>query len=150
MHAKKLHAKSYKYYPIQYTYMPNVDTCEGYQNKFIIYDETNTPPLLGYEFPQNHPKNSKVTHICEHCQGDKSPQNPPRTSRVTHLCEHCNKPHLVYKSELKRGRGLFCSLSCARQYAHSKPTKTTCTTCGCTFYTRLNRKHCSLECQEET
>lgn len=72
------------------------------------------------------------------------------TSQVTHLCEHCNTPHQVYKSELKRGRGLFCSLSCGRRYSHSKPDPATCLTCGAIFFTRLGRVYCCIDCQEET
>lgn len=71
------------------------------------------------------------------------------TKQLTHICESCGKSHPVYPSELKRGRGLFCSLSCARRHAHSKPIPTTCLTCNSTFYTRLNREYCSIECQPE-
>jgi len=64
---------------------------------------------------------------------------PPKTtkSQLLHICENCSALHLVYTSELKRGRGIFCCLSCARQHSHTKPTKTTCQNCGNIFYTRL-------------
>lgn len=68
------------------------------------------------------------------------------SSKVTHICEHCNSPHQVYKSALKRGRGLFCSLQCARKYWHSKPTQVTCQNCHTIFYTRLGRMYCCSEC----
>lgn len=71
-----------------------------------------------------------------------------RLRHVHHRCEHCNNIHEIYKGELKRGRGVYCSKEC-RLYHTKEPASTvTCEICGCTFNTHTDRKRCSIECEQ--
>lgn len=70
------------------------------------------------------------------------------TKKIIHICEHCGKEHLVYPSELKRGRGIYCSKDCAKPYSHSPAHIITCKICGNVFYSRIGRVFCSKQCKE--
>jgi hypothetical protein len=70
------------------------------------------------------------------------------SKQLTHICEHCGKEHLVYPSELKRGRGIYCSKDCAKSYSHSPAYIVICKECNNVFYSRIGRVFCSLQCKE--
>jgi len=69
-------------------------------------------------------------------------------SKVNHICEHCGGLHSVYKSELKRGRGVYCCNDCRSHHSHDKSFKVMCEMCGAIFSTHLGRTTCSIECDE--
>src|SRR3990167_4900663 len=62
-------------------------------------------------------------------------------------CQQCNKEFKAPPSEIRRGRGKFCSLSC-NGIANRKRPKKTCLICGVIFESKLslNQKYCSLKC----
>jgi hypothetical protein len=76
-------------------------------------------------------------------------------------CKECGKEFASPIRDLKRGRGLLCSLSCSAKYGNKKrkPTgvKQICSTCGKTIYrtrTRVNRNktkrfYCNRECKRK-
>lgn len=69
--------------------------------------------------------------------------------KITHVCEHCGKLHPVYKSELKRGRGVYCCTACRQCHSREKPVRAMCEMCGAVFHTHIGRKTCSLECEND-
>lgn len=66
---------------------------------------------------------------------------------VHHRCEHCNAQHEIYKGELKRGRGVYCSKECRLHHARDEVTTTNCEICNTQFNTHVGRKRCSIECE---
>ena len=75
---------------------------------------------------------------------------PYTTGKVHKRCEHCDTIHPTTRKDIERGKGLYCSLSCAAySKAKSKFTKT-CKFCGIPFQTTqdLNPdQFCCLECE---
>lgn len=76
-------------------------------------------------------------------------------------CKNCGKEISVRKTEIKRGNGKFCSISCSAKFQHkNKPKKksnTVCAKCGKKFYKRPSSKKnsksglyfCSRKCKDE-
>lgn len=76
----------------------------------------------------------------ENLEGKKS------SSLCNKQCEHCGKLMRVYKSEINRGKFVFCSVDCAKLYRRSKLVKwEICKNCGMKFKT-INKEFCCIEC----
>lgn len=63
-------------------------------------------------------------------------------------CEECNRQFGVYKSDIMRGKGLFCSVSCSAKHKRDIKYKKVCKLCNGEFSTLNNElEFCSNECE---
>jgi hypothetical protein len=83
-----------------------------------------------------------------------------KTTKVTKNCEACGKPFSVHLADIRRGRGKFCSKSCATKTRTGKSAnnwkggkeRTLCRQCGKDFLVHPSRKiyghgmFCSRSC----
>ncbi len=46
---------------------------------------------------------------------------PNKPKKVWILCQHCKRPFLTEARNLRRGRGRFCSHSCAGRWVSDRP-----------------------------
>lgn len=65
-------------------------------------------------------------------------------------CETCNELISLFPSEIKRDKGIFCSIKCASKFRKTKSYRKMCKNC-CTIFKTLKpeKEYCCIECQEE-
>ena len=64
----------------------------------------------------------------------------------TRVCERCGKLILIYPSDIKRGKGMFCCKSCAAYKKKVEKLTKICKACGITFKTTTSSEFCCTEC----
>ena len=75
---------------------------------------------------------------------------PYTTSLCHRICENCGVILPVYKKDIERGKGMFCTLSCAATLKHHPKYHHICKTCGTPFKTTNPDLHyCSIECNPD-
>lgn len=79
---------------------------------------------------------------------ESSPTTTPHHTLMHRLCEHCGNIISIHPSDISRGKGMFCSKSCAAKRQHYIKYKRNCATCGSIFKTSEESEHyCSEECK---
>ncbi len=68
-------------------------------------------------------------------------------TKVTRYCERCGKEYKVYKSEVNRGKGVFCSRGCSKYFKYAGVETRICKWCGLMFRT-MGNECCCKECQD--
>jgi len=71
---------------------------------------------------------------------------------ITKICKWCNKEFLAESREVKRGGGIFCSLSCGAKFNnnHRELTSHTCQFCKLPYDTTAKRSlYCSKTCSRK-
>lgn len=107
--------------------------------------------------PECGGKMNRQSKICRACFLKKHARPE---SYVGRQCPVCGKPFTVHKSQIERGQGIYCSVSCARSGSPTHPkTRATvhCKTCGKPFEKHLaeikknvgDANFCSPECWYE-
>lgn len=72
------------------------------------------------------------------------------SSYVNNICKHCKNSYKAVLSELKRGKGHFCSVDCYHKSISTIRTEKKCIECGSSFVikhiNRKDQKFCSRLC----
>lgn len=68
----------------------------------------------------------------------------------TRICEYCNNIITIYPSDIARGKGMFCSKSCAAKRQNVEKFEKICKFCGSPFKTiKESTICCCNECLDE-
>ena len=69
----------------------------------------------------------------------------------TRICEHCGIEIHIYPSDIKRGKGMFCSKTCAAYHRRAKKPEKVCKCCRDPFKTSKPDiiDYCCEECRTE-
>lgn len=106
-----------------------------------------TTPIFFHKILHYHAKTFIYNPRQQYNMSRKKQAKPSKI--LHHICEHDpTHIHEAYPSELKRGRKVYCSRSCASHHSNEKSYPVTCKTCGNTFYTHQRRDFCCIECEE--
>lgn len=73
-----------------------------------------------------------------------------RTKKVHRKCSdpNCNTIIEVYRSDLKRGKGIFCSREHSNEHKSDTRIENVCGTCGMIYKSIEMEDFCCIECQE--
>ena len=83
---------------------------------------------------------------------EKGERVPNWRTRVKCVCLHCGNEFHVYPSQIKKGGGKHCSISCRNKAIGAARVKCKCLHCGKEFYLRQSKinsgrgKYCSRSC----